>query len=198
MLTADKNATLTEFQIQTLQIREKELNYFVGVYQGVSGIAAMLAGFGFSSLRMSFPDRTSMTFQILYLAFTACAIGLELSAIVNAATCTVFGPGKFLRGKGGVAAAEQVVAVLEDKMDITIIYFMSGLICIIISSSLKAFIQYSFINALIVTIGLVCMTYVLIISGRRIFKNMYVEPDSATTGKINMSQVYDPTNIKLA
>ena len=68
----------------------------------------------------------------MYLAFTACAIGLELSAIVNAATCTVFGPGKFLRGKGGVAAAEQVVAVLEDKMDITIIYFMSGLICIII------------------------------------------------------------------
>ena len=50
MLTADKNATLTDFQIQTLQIREKELNYFVGLYNSISGIAAMLAGFGFSSL----------------------------------------------------------------------------------------------------------------------------------------------------
>ena len=140
MLTADKNATLTDFQIQTLQIREKELNYFVGLYNSISGIAAMLAGFGFSSLRMEFPKNTSIVFEMLYLAFTACAIGLELCAILNAATCSVFGPGKFLRGKGGIAAAEQVVAVLEDKMDITIGYFMAGLICIVISSSLKAFI----------------------------------------------------------
>ena len=145
----------------------------------------MLAGFGFSSLKMSFPDNTSIVFQILYLAFTACAIGLELCAILNSATCSVFGPGKFLRGKGGVAAAEQVVAVLEDKMDVTIGYFMAGLICIVISSSLKAFIQYSLINAIIVTIGLIFMTYVLVISGRRIFKNMYVEPGTATSGKIN-------------
>ena len=140
MLTADKNATLTEFQIQTLQIREKELNYFVGLYKSISGIAAMLAGFGFSSLKMEFPPKTSIVFEILYLSFTASAIGLELCAILNSATCSVFGPGKFLRGKGGLAAAEQVVAVLEDKMDITIGYFMSGLMCIVISSSLKAYI----------------------------------------------------------
>ena len=106
MLTADKNATLTDFQIQTLQIREKELNYFVGYYNSISGIAAMLAGFGFSSLRMSFPDNTWIVFEILYLAFTAGAIGFELCAILNAATCSVFGPGKFLRARGGVAAAE--------------------------------------------------------------------------------------------
>jgi hypothetical protein len=37
MLSADKNVTLTEFQIQTLQIREKELNYFVGLYNSISG-----------------------------------------------------------------------------------------------------------------------------------------------------------------
>ena len=109
MLTANKNATLTDFQIQTLQIREKELNYFVGFYNSISGIAAMLAGFGFSSLRMEFPPHTTVVLQILYLAFTAGAIGLELCAILNAATCSVFGPGKFLRGKGGLVAAEQVV-----------------------------------------------------------------------------------------
>ena len=140
MLTADKNATMTEFQIQTLQIREKELNYFVSLYNSISGIAAMIAGFGFSSLRMDFPAHTSVVFEILYLSFTAAAIGLELCAILNSATCSVFGPGKFLRGKGGIAAAEQVVAVLEDKIDITLGYFMAGLGCIVISSSFKAFI----------------------------------------------------------
>ena len=197
MLTADKNATLTEFQIQTLQIREKELKYFVSLYNGISGIGAMLAGFGFSSLRMSFPDDTLTVIQILYLAFTACAIGLELCAILNAATCSVFGPGKFLRGKGGLAAAEQAVQVLEDKTDITLGYFMGGLVCILISSSLKAYIQYSFLNASVVTIGLVFMAYILVHSGRRIFTEMYVEKGTAISGKISQDQVFDPSNIKL-
>lgn len=128
MLSADKNVTLTEFQIQTLQIREKELNYFVNLYNSISGklkciylsfifhqvimmtewkkdflnlqnhntkllvgIAAMLAGFGFSSLKMNFPNSTPMVVEIVYLAVTACAVGLELCAILNAACCSVFG-----------------------------------------------------------------------------------------------------------
>jgi len=41
-----------------LEIREKELNYFVSLYGGISGIGAMMAGFGFSSLHIAFPDST--------------------------------------------------------------------------------------------------------------------------------------------
>ena len=100
----------------------------------------MLAGFGFSSLKMSFPEKTSMFVEIIYLGITACAIGLELCAILNSATCSVFGPGKFLRGSEGIQAAEKAVAVLEEKSEITLTYFMLGLYCIVISSALKAFI----------------------------------------------------------
>ncbi len=75
----------------------------------------MLAGFGFSSLKMQFPDSTPLLLQIVYLGVTASAVGLELCAILNAACCSVFGklkrykiigPGKFLRGQGGLKAAE--------------------------------------------------------------------------------------------
>ena len=58
MLLADKNQTLTDFQHQTLEIREKELNYFVSLFGGISGIGAMMAGFGFGSLHIAFPDST--------------------------------------------------------------------------------------------------------------------------------------------
>ena len=51
----------------------------------------MLAGFGFSSLKMQFPDSTPLLLQIVYLAITASAVGLELCAILNAACCSVFG-----------------------------------------------------------------------------------------------------------
>ena len=125
-----------------------------------------------------------MLIQVVYLSITACAIGLELCAILNASTCAVFGPGKFLRGKGGSNDAEKVLRVLEDKIDITLGYFMTGLYCIVLSSGLKAFIQYSFLNACIVAIGLVAMTFVLITAGRRIFKSMYVSKEVAASGRM--------------
>ena len=102
MLLADKNQTITDFQHQTLEIREKELNYFVTLYGGIASIGAMMAGFGFSSLKIEFPTGTSEVMQIAYLSITASAIGLELCAILNSAIISVFGPGKFLRGKKGL------------------------------------------------------------------------------------------------
>jgi len=65
----------------------------------------MMAGFAFGSLKIDFPDGTSQMMQIFYLCITACAIGFELCAILNSATCSVFGPGKFLRGRDGLASA---------------------------------------------------------------------------------------------
>lgn len=144
----------------------------------------MLAGFGFSSLKMQFPGTTPMLLEIVYLAITASAVGLELCAILNAACCSVFGPGKFLRGQGGLKAAEQAVGVLEEKSEITLAYFMMGLYCIVLSSALKAFILYTLWNALVVAGGLVGMTYILVGAGKRIFNNMYVEKNTAIRGKI--------------
>ena len=62
----------------------------------------MMAGFGFGSLKIDFPDNTPFVMQVAYLSITACAIGFELCAILNSATCSVFGPGKFLRGRNGL------------------------------------------------------------------------------------------------
>ena len=162
MLLADKNQTLTDFQHQTLEIREKELNYFVSFYSSIAGIAAMMAGFGFGSLKIEFPDNCPFVLQVAYLSITACAIGFELCAILNSATCSVFGPGKFLRGKNGLQSANEAVSVLEEKSEITLSYFLMGFACIVISSSLKAFILHHFINALIVSFGLFIMSIFLI------------------------------------
>ena len=80
----------------------------------------MMAGFGFASLKISFPDDTSTLMQISYLSVTAMAIGFELCAILNSATCSVFGPGKFLRGRDGLKSANEAVSVLEEKSEITL------------------------------------------------------------------------------
>ena len=72
-----------------------------------------------------------------------------------------------------------------------------GFACIIISSSLKSFVLHSFINAIIVSVGLLGMSYYMLEVGNRIKEKLYVEKTTAISGKIDHDQVYDPTNIKL-
>ena len=91
MLTADKNATLTGFQIQTLDIRSKELNYFVSLYNCVSNMAAFVAGFAFSNLTSELPEDTNYIVKGLFLIITASSIGLEICSIGISTVCSVFG-----------------------------------------------------------------------------------------------------------
>ena len=86
---------------------------------------------------------------------------------------------------------------MEDKSEMTLIYFMFGLYGIVLSSAMKAFILYSLWNACIVSAGLVVLTITLVKAGKRIFNNMYVEKGKAITGKIEKEQIFDPTNIKI-
>ena len=55
-----------------------------------------------------------------------------------------------------------------------------------ISSAFKAFIQYTFLNAMLVTLGLVGMTLLLAKAGKRIIDNMYVAKDKAISGRIDV------------
>lgn len=87
--------------------------------------------------------------------------------------------------------------MLEDKSEITLWYFYTGLYCIVISSAFKAFIQYSFFNAVLVTAGLGGITYLLLQAGNRIINSMYVKKESAITGKITTDQINDPTNVRM-
>ena len=91
MLVADKNATLTGFQIQTLDIRSKEINYFVRLYTCISGMAAFLAGFAFKNLTSKLPDDTNSFVKLLFLVITASCVGLEICAIATSTACNVFG-----------------------------------------------------------------------------------------------------------
>ena len=156
-----------------------------------------MAGFGFSSLNIDFPETTSSIMMIAYLSITACAVGFQLCAILNAATMSVFGVGKFLRGGEGIKSANEAVLVLEEKSEITMQFFLMGFACIILSSALKSFVLHSFINGLIVSGGLCFMAWYMIKVGTRIKENLYVEKTNAISGEIVNHQVNDPTNIKL-
>lgn len=81
-----------------MEIRERELNYFVQLYSILSGISAFLAGFSYNALRTTLPEDTSTISSAAYLGITAAALGCEVCAVCNGAFCSVLGPGMALRG----------------------------------------------------------------------------------------------------
>ena len=50
MISAIKNSTLTDLQVRTLGIREKELNYWTSTFQTMASQSALLAGFCYGGL----------------------------------------------------------------------------------------------------------------------------------------------------
>ena len=67
----------------------------------------------------------------------------------------------FLRGAEGLKSAEKAIDVLHDKSEITLRLFMIGLICLIISSTIQAFILNSIRNALIVALCFGIISFLL-------------------------------------
>jgi hypothetical protein len=50
MINAIKNSTLTDLQVKSLNIREKELNYWTTTFQTMAGQSALLAGFCYGGI----------------------------------------------------------------------------------------------------------------------------------------------------
>ena len=50
MIHAIKNSTLTDLQVKSLNIREKELNYWSTTFHTMASQSALLAGFCYSGI----------------------------------------------------------------------------------------------------------------------------------------------------
>ena len=175
---------MTEFHIQTLQVREKELDFFVKFYNSISSIGAFLAGFAFSALKTSLPKEADPIVTVIFLGLTSASIGFQLCAIMNSCACSVFGPGLFLRGPEGMRSAEKAIDVLQRKSDQTLKFFILGVACTILSCLIKSFLLYNPFEAIVVSLILMIMSFFLNDHARASFKALYVPPETAITGKI--------------
>jgi len=98
MISAIKNSTLTDLQVKSLNIREKELNYWSSTFQTMASQSALLAGFCYGGLGLNMPDSVSEWIQFGYLSTTTCGMAFGLLCITIAALCSMLGPGLALRG----------------------------------------------------------------------------------------------------
>merc|ERR1719231_499919 len=115
MLTLNKNDLGTTVKREQLEIRQLEIDWFVGNYSTITGQAAMLAGFSIEQLMTEMPEEYSPPFwaEFTYMFLTCTAIGLTLSAIVLSTFLSVWAPSLALRGKNGAADLHRAVSCLR-------------------------------------------------------------------------------------
>ena len=89
MINAIKNSTLTDLQVKTLNIREKELNYWSTTFQTMASQSALLAGFCYGGLSMEIEGKVPGLIQFGYLATTTGGMGFGLLCITMAALVSI-------------------------------------------------------------------------------------------------------------
>lgn len=92
MIQANKANVVTDFHLKALNIRNRELDYFLMVFDKMSSISSLLAGFASSALMVGIPRRDNPYLVALFLVSTGCALGAHLLVVIISTMCTMWGP----------------------------------------------------------------------------------------------------------
>lgn len=116
MIQSKKARVVTGFHQSSLEIRKLELDYFLMVFDKLSTIASLLAGFASSALMVDIPRGRNPFIVTLFLISTSSALGSLLLVVVVATMCTMWGPGRALIGSDA-KCMEEAVEILQERKD---------------------------------------------------------------------------------
>lgn len=150
MIQANKANVVTGFHLKALNIRNRELDYFLMVFDKMSSISSLLAGFASSALMVGIPRRDNPYLVALFLVSTGCALGAHLLVVIISTMCTMWGPGKALRGEDSTSV-DYAIYIMEQTQMKTMRFFFFGLICYFVSSILVVWLLFDARGSCIVT-----------------------------------------------
>mmetsp|Transcript_30129 Transcript_30129/g.65111 ORF Transcript_30129/g.65111 Transcript_30129/m.65111 type:complete len:194 (-) Transcript_30129:87-668(-) len=150
MIQANKGSVIADFHQTTLDIRYKELKYYLGVFNRMSGVSGLLAGFASTGLMMEVPSEQSEILVMSFLSVTGGAFGLNLLVILIATLCSLWAPGKALRGDDGLHL-HQTVDILESFQTVMMWLFLIGVMLFFVASILLIWIFFDKTGAIIAT-----------------------------------------------
>eukprot|EP00435_Cladocopium_sp_Y103_P036374 s1017_g9.t1 len=187
MLQANKGNVISRFHKTSLEIRNLELTYYLTVFNRLSSISSILAGFASSALTMTVPGWEDSFLVTSFLVFTSCAFGMNLLVILIATLCNLWGPGKALRG-ADQAHLHQAIEVLEQAQKEAMRFFVIGLFCYFISTILVVWLFFDKMGALMTTVILIFFCF-LLVRQSLVIRRAFINNQGFTTGLIHGNPV---------
>merc|ERR1719215_928231 len=163
-----------------MNIRYKELQYFLGVFNRMSTISGLLAGFASSAMMLSVPRWENPWVVVAFLIFTGCAFGMNLLVILISTLCCLWGPGKALRGNDSIHLHD-AIDILEKQQQMAMRFFVMGLFSYFISSIMVTWLFFDRLGAAISTVLLSVFLF-LMVKQSLVIRRAFITTTPFTTG----------------
>lgn len=148
MLAADKDRLIAGVKQNALQLRQKELEYFVERYSNLATQGSILAGFAFDSLveldisdamDKALVDSGFQWIESVYYVAGSCTMAFALYTVCVASFACVYGHRLALQGPTG--SVERAVAVMMKSRTAIFVSFSCAIISLIIAASAMSWIK---------------------------------------------------------
>lgn len=186
MIQANKATVITNFHKQSLDVRKMELDYYLMVFDKLSSISSLLAGFASSALMVGIPRRDNPYLVTLFLLSTGSALGAHLLVVIVTTMCIMWGPGHALRGEDA-SYVDNAVYILDTTKNSMEKFFMFGLVCYFASSILVVWLLFDFHGSVTVSVIFFTIIIWLYCKGMRIYS--VLQPQKVALGHIKGNRV---------
>eukprot|EP00416_Gambierdiscus_australes_P045055 CAMPEP_0171103500 /NCGR_PEP_ID=MMETSP0766_2-20121228/58950_1 /TAXON_ID=439317 /ORGANISM="Gambierdiscus australes, Strain CAWD 149" /LENGTH=212 /DNA_ID=CAMNT_0011563929 /DNA_START=123 /DNA_END=761 /DNA_ORIENTATION=+ len=186
MIQAKKATLVANFHQQTLEVRKMELDYYLMVFDKLSSISSLLAGFASSALMIGIPRRDNPYLVTIFLFSTGSALGSHLLVVIVTTMCIMWGPGHALRGEDA-SYVDNAVYILDTAKRSMEKFFMFGLVCYFTSSILVVWLLFDFTGSVTVSSIFCVLLCWLYGKSRKIYS--VLQPGKYVSGHINFNRV---------
>jgi hypothetical protein len=142
MLAADKDRLIASVKQTALQLRHKELDYYIERYTNIATQASILAGFAFDGLVELDPTvggpHDVWVERVFYTA-GSCTMAFALYSLCVSSFATVYGHRLALQGPTG--SVERAVAVMMQHRTSIFVSFALAMVSLIVSATSMAWVK---------------------------------------------------------
>jgi len=180
MIQATKASVVTEFHKDALDVRKMELEFYLMVFDKLSTISSLLAGFASSALMVAIPRRNNPYLVTMFLLSTGSALGSHLLVVIVTTMCTMWGPGYALKGEDA-AFVDRACNILETTRMSMERFFIFGLVCYFTSSILVVWLLFDWVGCITVTIILSFIIVLLVCKSMTIYRVLHSYPTKTSS-----------------
>lgn len=197
-MQASKANVVTKFHLRSLGIRNAELEYYLMVFGRMAEIASFLGGSASAALTIDISKDESLVLKATYLMVASSAFGAFLLVLIISAMCSMWGPGKALRGEDA-AAMDYAIYILENAQRCAMRFFCFGLLCFLLAAFLLCWLLFKFKGSVWASAILAMMFLFLFQKGAIIFTvlNSGTSVSSALRGNLvkNVGELLGDRNL---
>ena len=202
MLAADKDRLIAGVKQNALQLRHKELDYFVQRYSNLATQSSILAGFAFDALveleitpamHQTLVDHNATWVEDCFYISGSATMAFALYTVCVASFACVYGDRLALQGPTG--SVDRAVAVMMKSRTSIFVSFAFSMLCLIVAASSMAWIKMG-VSAAAVT-GIFVLLFVFLLFKHQHMKSAFrIDPELMVQGDVRLQ--VGPTDVDIA